>query len=175
MRSVCHYSVYGVQGDCHYIITNSVYGVQGDCHYIITNSVYGIQGDCRYIITNSKDQTIKLWDLRKFSRQEAVDATLCRASRQSWDYRWESVPVKSQKESLMHLPGDTSVMTYAGHLVKHTLLRCRFSPRATTGQVRKGYHSLWTVQCMHVCACLQHYIYTACVCVSAALHLHCLC
>ena len=38
----------------------------------------------------------------------------------------------------MRLPGDSSVMTYAGHMVKHTLLRCRFSPTATTGQVGEG-------------------------------------
>lgn len=39
------------------------------------------------MITNSKDQTIKLWDLRKFSRGDAVEATLDRVRRQSWDYR----------------------------------------------------------------------------------------
>ena len=30
--------------------------------------------------------------------------------------------------------GDTSVMTYRGHSVLHTLIRCRFSPEFTTGQ-----------------------------------------
>ncbi|XP_064398579.1 DDB1- and CUL4-associated factor 11-like isoform X2 [Halichondria panicea] len=99
------------------------------------------KGDCRHLITNSKDQTIKLWDLRKFSRGDAVEATLDRVSRQSWDYRWEDVPVNTQKDARTQLPGDTSIMTYAGHLVKNTLLRCRFSPQATTG---------------------QRYIYTAC-------------
>lgn len=32
------------------------------------------------------------------------------------------------------LTGDTSVMTYRGHGVLHTLIRCRFSPEFTTGQ-----------------------------------------
>lgn len=32
------------------------------------------------------------------------------------------------------LTGDTSVMTYRGHGVLHTLVRCRFSPEFTTGQ-----------------------------------------
>ena len=30
--------------------------------------------------------------------------------------------------------GDSSVMTYRGHCVLHTLVRCRFSPAFTTGQ-----------------------------------------
>lgn len=32
------------------------------------------------------------------------------------------------------LDGDTSVMTYRGHSVQKTLIRCRFSPPHTTGQ-----------------------------------------
>lgn len=32
------------------------------------------------------------------------------------------------------LMGDTSVMTYRGHGVLHTLIRCRFSPEFSTGQ-----------------------------------------
>ena len=44
----------------------------------------------------------------------------------------------ARSEVLVKLPGDSSVTTYAGHMVKHTLLRCRFSPAATTGQVRTG-------------------------------------
>ena len=35
------------------------------------------------------------------------------------------------KESL---PGDSSIMTYKGHMVTNTLIRCRFSPVETTGQ-----------------------------------------
>ena len=32
------------------------------------------------------------------------------------------------------MAGDTSVMTYKGHCVLHTLVRCRFSPQVTTSQ-----------------------------------------
>lgn len=32
------------------------------------------------------------------------------------------------------LDGDTSIMTYRGHSVLQTLIRCHFSPAATTGQ-----------------------------------------
>ena len=62
------------------------------------------QGDGRYLITNSKDQTIKLWDIRKFSKQEGVDATLRQVQQQSWDYRWENVPRRGELSAV--------VMTY---------------------------------------------------------------
>ena len=41
-----------------------------------------------------------------------------------------------RNEILQKLPGDTSVMTYMGHNVRNTLIRCRFSPLETTGQVK---------------------------------------
>ena len=50
------------------------------------------QGDSRYLITNSKDQSIKLWDVRKFSPREGMEATLSRVQQQTWDYRWQNVP-----------------------------------------------------------------------------------
>ena len=56
--------------------------------------VCDIQGDGRYLITNSKDQTIKLWDIRQFSQGDAISATLGEVQRQSWDYRWQDVPKK---------------------------------------------------------------------------------
>jgi len=34
------------------------------------------QGDGRHLITNSKDQTIKLWDMRKFSDEEGISVSL---------------------------------------------------------------------------------------------------
>ena len=50
----------------------------------------------------------------------------------------------------MKLPGDTSVMTYTGHLVKNTLLRARFSPIATTGQVCSNYVYVWLKNALHI-------------------------
>lgn len=48
------------------------------------------------------------------------------------------------------LSGDSSVMTYIGHTVQHTLIRCRFSPSHTTGQVWSGlergdHFCLWSL------------------------------
>ncbi|XP_014236596.1 DDB1- and CUL4-associated factor 11 [Trichogramma pretiosum] len=93
------------------------------------------RGDGTYYITNSKDQTIKLWDTRVFSSSEAqkearhivINANI------AWDYRWQNVP-KSLLNPPRLIKGDTSVMTYRGHIVSQTLIRCRFSPTETTGQ-----------------------------------------
>ncbi|XP_020822785.1 DDB1- and CUL4-associated factor 11 isoform X1 [Phascolarctos cinereus] len=90
------------------------------------------KGDARYLITNSKDQTIKLWDIRRFSGREGMEASRQAAIQEYWDYRWQQVPKKAWQK--LKLPGDSSVMTYRGHGVLHTLIRCRFSPAHSTGQ-----------------------------------------
>ncbi|UYV81187.1 hypothetical protein LAZ67_20000261 [Cordylochernes scorpioides] len=105
------------------------------------------KGDGRYLITNSKDQTIKLWDIRAFSPSNLVEGVSQspptwlvaqvekRAMASSnWDYRWQSVPRKFCQGVKNKLPGDTSLMTYRGHSVLQTLIRCRFSPAHTTAQ-----------------------------------------
>ncbi|XP_008206938.1 DDB1- and CUL4-associated factor 11 isoform X1 [Nasonia vitripennis] len=93
------------------------------------------RGDGRHLITNSKDQTIKLWDARKFSSKEAQEEAQVAVSvaNNSWDYRWQHVPKKFLYPR-KPLEGDTSLMTYRGHIVVQTLIRCHFSPAATTGQ-----------------------------------------
>lgn len=50
------------------------------------------RGDGRYLISNSKDQSIKLWDIRVFSGNEAQTNTLKAVNQQAWDYRWQEVP-----------------------------------------------------------------------------------
>lgn len=52
------------------------------------------KGDARYLISNSKDQTIKLWDIRRFSSREGMEASRQAATQQNWDYRWQQVPKK---------------------------------------------------------------------------------
>ncbi|KAI1902152.1 hypothetical protein AGOR_G00041760 [Albula goreensis] len=90
------------------------------------------KGDARYLISNSKDQSIKLWDIRRFSPKEGLAASRLAVTQQNWDYRWQQVPQRALKRH--KLTGDTSVMTYRGHGVLHTLIRCRFSPEFSTGQ-----------------------------------------
>jgi len=91
------------------------------------------RGDGRHLISNSKDQTIKLWDIRKFSSSSAIKQGRREVSRQRWDYRWERVP-RSVAGCSRRVEGDSSVVTYTGHTVLQTLVRARFSPKFTTGQ-----------------------------------------
>lgn len=90
------------------------------------------KGDARYLISNSKDQTMKLWDIRMFSSEAGIKASRTAVSKQRWDYRWQQVPRKVQAKKM--LEGDSSIMTYRGHAILHTLIRCHFSPKHTTGQ-----------------------------------------
>ena len=48
--------------------------------------------DGRHLISNSKDQCIKLWDIRKFSSQTAIEQSKVVIADQKWDYRWQRVP-----------------------------------------------------------------------------------
>lgn len=54
------------------------------------------KNDGRYLISNSKDQSIKLWDVRSFSKNGAEErhGRLKQATRNinDWDYRWDEVP-----------------------------------------------------------------------------------
>ncbi|XP_048604961.1 LEC14B protein-like [Brassica napus] len=75
------------------------------------------RGDGRYFISNGKDQTIKLWDIRKMS------ATPPHAK--CMEYPPESINLKH--------PFDQSVSTYKGQSVLRTLIRCYFSPLHSTG------------------------------------------
>ena len=88
------------------------------------------RNDARYLLTNSKDQSIKLWDIRKFANSEGVTATRTAVSKQNWDYRWHGFSGRIVKKKL---PGDCSLMTYYGHSVIRTLIRARFSPAHSTG------------------------------------------
>uniref|UniRef100_A0A915Q1Q4 Uncharacterized protein n=1 Tax=Setaria digitata TaxID=48799 RepID=A0A915Q1Q4_9BILA len=86
-------------------------------------------GDDRYVLTNSKDQTIKIWDLRRFSSSDAEKVTLNAVRRQRWDYRYQHIPPIFQ--SVGPLEGDGSLLTFRGHSVQHTLIRAKFSPERT--------------------------------------------
>ncbi|KAL5097232.1 hypothetical protein RYX36_001559 [Vicia faba] len=86
------------------------------------------RGDGRYLISNGKDQTTKLWDIRKMSSNAAMNLGL---GDDEWDYRWMDYPRYAR--NLRH-PQDQSLATYQGHSVLRTLVRCYFSPSYSTGQ-----------------------------------------
>ena len=85
--------------------------------------------DNRYFISNSKDQSIKLWDIRKFSTEKK------KVSLHDYDYRYGTVSQSSLDTSRAQMKtNDQSVMTFLGHQVHMTLIRCHFSPLHGTGQ-----------------------------------------
>ena len=85
------------------------------------------RNDGRYLISNGKDQHIKLWDLRQMAEN---DAHIPR-SRGHYDYRYG---LPNRRRAAPKLEGDSSIMTYTGHSVAQTLIRCKFSPFHSTGQ-----------------------------------------
>ncbi|CAL4963583.1 unnamed protein product [Urochloa decumbens] len=99
---------------------------------VLTGHLDGItfvdsRGDGHYFISNCKDQTIKLWDLRKMSSTTKD----CTPKAYEWDYRWMTYP--SEARYLKH-PYDQSLATFRGHSVLRTLIRCYFSPMHSTSQ-----------------------------------------
>jgi WD repeat-containing protein 23 len=91
------------------------------------------KGDGRQLISNGKDQTCKLWDIRK-----SISSSLSTSSshfknlqknRLDFDYRWQEYPARKPSRH----PLDTSVSTFTGHSVLRTLIRCFFSPMFSTG------------------------------------------
>jgi len=85
--------------------------------------------DNRYFISNSKDQSIKLWDIRK-ACNEKKKIDMCHT-----DYRYNTVNRMSLESAIRSArSADQSLMTFQGHQVHTTLIRCHFSPLYGTGQ-----------------------------------------
>jgi WD40 repeat protein len=89
------------------------------------------RGDGVHVLSASKDQTIKLWDLRKQLAPDHARAVAARASRawKSFDYRWEA---PSYRQRSGH-PSDLSIATLTGPVILQTLIRAYFSPLESTG------------------------------------------
>lgn len=90
------------------------------------------KGDGRYILSNGKDQSMKLWDLRMaMSRADVdrLDATKPTARRRyQFDYRF----AEYHDYMWQPHPHDNSLVTFRGHKVQRTLIRCHFSPPGST-------------------------------------------
>lgn len=85
--------------------------------------------DNRYFISNCKDQSIKLWDIRKSCTEKK------NISMHHYDYRYDMVNRMSLEQSRNYMKrNDQSIMTFTGHQVHMTLIRCHFSPPYGTGQ-----------------------------------------
>ena len=88
------------------------------------------KGDGRYILSNGKDQSMKLWDLRMvMSTNRFREVRPSRHSNLSgFDYRREPY----DDEDWDKHPNDNSLVTFRGHKVLRTLIRCHFSPPSAT-------------------------------------------
>ena len=88
------------------------------------------KGDGRYVLSNSKDQTMKLWDLRKMVTAEKFDQldSSYRRGIKDFDYRNDNYYEDEYRPD----PNDCSVVTFRGHRVLKTLIRCHFSPPGST-------------------------------------------
>ncbi|KAJ6803547.1 LEC14B protein-like isoform X1 [Iris pallida] len=105
---------------------------KGKAAGVLTGHLEGItfidsRGDGRHFISNGKDQTTKLWDIRKISSSPKS----FRSPISGWDYRSMEYPPEAKQ--IKH-PCDQSLATYRGHSVLRTLIRCYFSPAYSTGQ-----------------------------------------
>lgn len=85
------------------------------------------KNDGRYVLTNAKDQTAKLWDLRKVMSTTRARKLKVQSYLGGWDY-------SGDVRELQHLknPHDSSVVTFRGHTVRRTLIRAHFSPPGST-------------------------------------------
>ncbi len=56
--------------------------------------VFFVQMDTRYLISNCKDQTIKLWDMRRFANDTTIKKSRAASSavNRVWDYRMGAQP-----------------------------------------------------------------------------------
>lgn len=86
------------------------------------------KGDGRYVLSNGKDQTMKLWDLRKMISNEKAATIDHNQYTTQFDYRFMTY---SEADYRPH-PHDCSIVTYRGHSVLKTLIRCHFSPPSST-------------------------------------------
>lgn len=96
--------------------------------------------DGRYLLSNGKDQTMKLWDLKMMYSSTQFENKNPRqhTSYSEFDYRWS----KFNDSDWFPHPDDNSVVTFRGHKVLRTLIRCHFSPPSSTNSryVYSGSH-----------------------------------
>ncbi|KAF2254724.1 WD40 repeat-like protein [Trematosphaeria pertusa] len=86
------------------------------------------KGDGRYVLSNGKDQTAKLWDLRKMMTKDKADRVDINAYTTRFEYRSNAYDENDYRPH----PYDCSLVTFRGHKVLKTLIRCHFSPPGST-------------------------------------------
>lgn len=98
------------------------------------------KGDGRYLLSNGKDQSMKLWDLRMAMSTDRYEQLHPRqhTMHTDYDYRMDDY----NPDDWFPHPNDNSVVTFRGHKVQGTLIRCHFSPPGATDSryVYSGSH-----------------------------------
>ncbi|KAK8204956.1 WD40-repeat-containing domain protein [Phyllosticta capitalensis] len=105
----------------------------GKCAGVFLGHTEGItyvdsKGDGRYVLSNGKDQTAKLWDLRNMMSAHDAHNIDINAYTTGFEYRTSSY---DETEYRPH-PHDRSLVTFRGHSILKTLIRCHFSPPGST-------------------------------------------
>ncbi|KAI4865220.1 WD40 repeat-like protein [Hypoxylon rubiginosum] len=88
------------------------------------------KNDGRYLLSNGKDQSMKLWDLKMMHTTARFEELNPRQHTRysEFDYRWGRF---DDADWFAH-PHDNSLVTFRGHKVLRTLIRCHFSPPGST-------------------------------------------
>ncbi|KAI1380019.1 WD40 repeat-like protein [Hypoxylon crocopeplum] len=98
------------------------------------------KNDGRFLLSNGKDQSMKLWDLKMmYTTARFEELNPRQHTRYSeFDYRWGRF---DDADWFPH-PDDNSLVTFRGHKVLRTLIRCHFSPPGSTNSryVYSGSH-----------------------------------
>lgn len=88
------------------------------------------KGDGRYLLSNGKDNTMKLWDLRMAMSTDRYEALRPRQHTMHTDHDYRTD--EYDWDDWFPHPNDNSVVTFRGHKVRRTLIRCHFSPPGST-------------------------------------------
>ncbi|KAI1801579.1 WD40 repeat-like protein [Daldinia bambusicola] len=88
------------------------------------------KNDGRYLLSNGKDQSMKLWDLKMmYTTTQFVEMNPRQHTRYTeFDYRRG----RFDEDDWFPHPNDNSLVTFRGHEVLRTLIRCHFSPPGST-------------------------------------------
>lgn len=116
----------------------AVGGFSGHLHGLTCVTAHP-DGNGIHLLSNSKDQSLKLWDVRRMISPADVrnHARTLMSQQQDLDYRWQRFSRSALRASASRAMNggrmnDQSIATFTGHQITQTLIRCEFSPLHTT-------------------------------------------
>ncbi|XP_028519488.1 DDB1- and CUL4-associated factor 11-like, partial [Exaiptasia diaphana] len=97
------------------------------------NAVTFADSSAQILFSGSDDGLCKVWDRRMLNESHPLPVGVFAGHSDGLTFIHSKAIIKVLRTKT--LPGDSSIMTYRGHVVRNTLIRCYFSPAHTTGQV----------------------------------------